>query len=98
MSRKASRLTDSADGWKAAEVDADADRYAACLCLADNRLHLLTVPYVARVQPEAVHARLQRFERKLVVEVDIGDEGNGDLPSDLSEGFSRLHIGYGGRG
>ena len=84
--RQAACLADSSDGRKAAEVDPDADRHTARLGLADDRLYLLAVANVARVQPETVNACLQRPQRKLIMEVDVGDQRNVDLPPDIPRG------------
>ena len=84
-----------ADGWKAAEVDPYADRHLANLRLADYRLHLAPVTYVARVQAEAVHTALQRLEGKLVVEVDVGDDGDVGLALDLRKSKGRVHVRHG---
>ena len=73
-----------ADGWKAAEVHADADRHLAGLRLSDDCLDLAPVADVARVEAETVHTALQRLQGKLVVEVDVGDDGDVGLTLDLS--------------
>ena len=45
---------------------------------------------VAGIEAQAVHALLERDERQLVVEVDVGDERNADLALDLAELLRRL--------
>src|SRR5213592_3752612 len=46
------------------------------------------------VEAQAVDALLERDERQLVVEVDVGHEGNADLPLDLAELLGRLADGH----
>ena len=53
-------------GVQRAGVHADADRHAAVLRLAGDELDLLGLAQVARIEPEPLHAGLQRRERHLV--------------------------------
>ena len=68
-----------------APVDADADRDALVLGDVDDFLHEALAADVPRVQPEAVHALLERDQGELVVEVDVGHQRDPDLPLDLAE-------------
>src|SRR5262249_39089155 len=73
-----------------AAVDADADRYPA---LGGELDHLLDAPAladVAGIEPEAVHALLERDERQLVIEMDVGDERDANAALDLAELFRCL--------
>src|SRR3979490_622325 len=59
-----------------AGVGADADRYPAVGRLADDGADLAAVTDVARVEPQSLHARLERHEGEAVGEVDVGDDGD----------------------
>src|SRR3546814_12826692 len=63
--------------FEAARVDADADRAAIGLRRAHDLRHARLGPDVARIDPEAGSAGVGRFQRALVVEMDVGDERHG---------------------
>ena len=65
-----------------AGVHADADRRAELLGLRDDLGDLLGAADVARVQPHAVRAGVERLERERVVEVDVGDDRDRRLAHD----------------
>ena len=65
-----------------AGVDADADRRAELLGLRDDLGDLLGAADVARVQPHAVRAGVDRLQRERVVEVDVGDDRDRRLAHD----------------
>ena len=74
-------------------VHADADRDLPLLAGVDHLVDLLAVVDVAGVQADLVHARLDRLERPLEVEVDIGHDRDGDLVEDLLERLRVLPLG-----
>ena len=88
-------LTYTVDGRQATEVNADTDGYLAGLRLANDGLDLAFVADVAGVQPQAVNAAVEGLEGKLVVEVDVGHDGDVDLALDPSQRLGRLHVGDG---
>ena len=55
-------------------VDPDADGHPAVLRLRGHLLDLDLLAEVAGVEPEALHAGLERGQGHLVVEVDVGDD------------------------
>ena len=65
-----------------AGVDADAQRRPELLGLRDHLGDLLGAADVARVQPHAVRAGVERLERERVVEVDVGDHRDRRLAHD----------------
>ena len=73
-----------------AGVDADADRYAAVARLGRrDLLDLRLLAQVARVEPQAVHAGLERGQGHLVVEVDVGHDGDGRAGDDVGQPLGR---------
>jgi len=77
---------------KAAGIDADADRAAVGLGRADHFLDPLFGPDVARIDAQAGGAGVGRFERSLVVEMDVGDDRNTGRTDDFLERGSRFHV------
>ena len=69
---------------EAAGIDADADRAAVGLGGVDHFAHPLGRADVARIDAQAGRAGVGRFQRALVVEMDVGDDrhvgGADDLP------------------
>ena len=86
---------DASHRGQAAEVDADADGHASVFGGVYDGLDLLPGADVAWVQPKAVHPTLQRLKSKLVVEVDVGDNGDADALDYTGQGFGRLHVRHG---
>src|SRR5256712_7753809 len=72
----------------------DPDPHGDLLFLGDvhDLLHEGLAADVSGVEAQAVDALLERDERQLVVEVDVGHEGNADLPLDLAELLGRLAV------
>ena len=70
---------------EAAGVDADADRAAIGLGGADHFGHALGRADIARVDAQARGAGIGRFERALVVEMDVGDDRHAAGADDLVE-------------
>src|SRR4030095_7222993 len=68
-----------------AAVDADADGDPLVLGDVDDLLDEMLAADVPGVQPQAIHTLLERDEGELVVEVNIGDQRDPDLPLDLAE-------------
>ena len=79
-----------------ARVHADADRQAAILRLGRDELDVLGLADVAGVQPQRLHPGLDRGERELVLEVDVGDDRHRRAGHDLRRGptaaSSSLHV------
>jgi len=61
-------------GVQAPGVHADADRHAAIPCLARDQSNLLGLSQVARIEAQPLHARLERGEGHLHVEVNVGHD------------------------
>ena len=86
-------------------VHADADRDAAVLGLGRDELDLLRLAQVARVEAQALHAGLERGERHLEVEVDVGDDRHRRAGHDVGQPLGGLllvagaahDVGAGGR-
>ena len=57
--------------------------------------HLSFVTKVAGIQAQTVDAALDALQGKLVVKVDVGDQGDMDLLLDLSHGLGCFHVRYG---
>src|SRR3546814_11329620 len=85
----------SSDLFEAARVDADADRAAIGLRRAHDLRHARFGPDVARIDPEAGSARVGRFQRALVVEMDVGDDRHGRRADDLLQRGGGILIGAG---
>src|SRR3546814_16381870 len=85
----------SSDLFEAARVDADADRAAIGLRRAHDLRHARFGPDVARIDPEAGSARVGRFQRALVVEMDVGDDRHGRRADDLLPRGGGILIGAG---
>ena len=66
-------------------VHADADRNARGLAGVDHRIDLISIADIARVQPDLVHARFDRFEGPFEMKVDVGHDGYRRLFHDLNE-------------
>ena len=92
MARESPCYADAAHRRQAAEVHADSDGHLPRLRLKNDGFDLLAVAYVAGVQSEAVHAALQRFERELIVEVDVSDKRDIYLLPDFGERLGSFHI------
>ena len=50
---------------------------------------------IARIDPQAGGARLGRLDAALVVEMDVGDQGDLGFAGDGLEGLGRFHVGAG---
>ena len=74
---------------KRAGVDTNADRTAVILGRLDDFLHTLCIADVARVDPQAGSARLGRFNRAFVVEMDIGDDRHRAFAHDFFKSHGR---------
>src|SRR5262249_48563170 len=73
-----------------ARVDADTHGDASALGRLDNGGEgLAPVLEVAGIDAHTIHALLDRHEGKLTVVVNVGDQGDGDLPLD---GAERLRV------
>ncbi len=68
-----------------AGVDADPDRNPGGLGLVDDHPGLLVAADVARVDPDAVRARVDRLQRERVVEVDVRDDRDRGLRDQARE-------------
>ena len=68
---------------QAAGVDADADRAAIGLGGVDHFLHALRRADIAGIDAQAGRAGVGRFERALVVEMDVGDDRHARRAHDL---------------
>src|SRR6267142_661601 len=68
-----------------AAVDADPDGDPLVLGDVDDLLDESLAADVPGIQTQAVHALLERDEGQLVIEVDVGDQRDPDLPLDLAE-------------
>src|SRR5206468_4139283 len=77
-----------------ARVDADANRDLLLLGDVHDLLHELLAADVPGVEAQAVDSLLQRDQRQLVVEVDVGHERDADLPLDLAELLGGLTDGH----
>ncbi len=77
----------------AAFVDADADGGLVGFAGGDNLFDLLAIVDVAGVEADFGDAGVDGFEGALVMEMDIGDEGDGALTDDFWEGVG---VGFGG--
>ena len=75
---------------EAAAVDADADRETPVLRLPGHGADVVGLADVPRVEPQAGHAGLHRRQRQLVLEVDVGDEGDGRAGHDPGQPLGRL--------
>ena len=92
MSRQPAGNAYASHGREASKVDADADGDLPRLGLAHHKLDLFPIPDIARVEPEAVDAALQRPQRQLIVEVDVSDDWDAHLSLDFGERLRRLHV------
>ena len=79
-------------GIERTRVHADADRHAARLGLGRDELDVLGLADVARVEAQRLHAGLERAERELVLEVDVGDDRHRRARHDLRERLGRLFL------
>ena len=75
---------------EAAGVDPDADRQAPVLRLPGHRADVVGLADVARVEAQARHPGLHGGQGQLVLEVDVGDEGDGRAGDDLGQPLGRL--------
>src|SRR5881628_1354252 len=73
-----------------ARVDPDPNGNLLFLGDVHDLLYERLAADVSGVEAQAVDALLERDERQLVAEVDVGHEGNADLPLDLAELLGRL--------
>ena len=87
---------DAAHGREAAEIHADADGDITFLGSGDDLAHLVFVAQVAGIEAQAVDATLRAFQRKLVVEMDVGDQRYPDLLLDLRHRLGSFHVGHRG--
>ena len=79
----------------AALVDADADGGVVGATGVNDALDLLAVVDVAGVESDFVDSGLEGFQGALVVEVDVGDDGDGYVGEDLGQGGGVLGGGHG---
>jgi hypothetical protein len=70
-------------------VDPDADGHTPVLGLGRHLLDLDRLAEVARVEPQTLDAGLERGQRHLVVEVDVGDDGYGRAGHDPGQALRR---------
>ena len=56
---------------------------------------LILAAEVAGIDAQPVNAAFQRGQGEMVIEVDVGDDGDRGVGGDAGEGFRRLHIGNG---
>ena len=96
MAGEAARAPDAAHRGQAAEVDANADGDAPRLRRLHHLPHLLLVPQIARIQPQAVHPAGGALQRQLIVKMDVGHQRNADLPLDFRHSFGGFQIRHGG--
>jgi hypothetical protein len=81
--------------WRQApEVHADTNRHLTSLGLRYDLPHAVSVTDVPWVKSKTVDALVEGFERELIVEVNVGDKGDMDLPLNLTQGFGGLHVGH----
>ena len=76
------------------EIDADTDGNTPGFGCLDHLAHLVFVPQVAGVEPQTVYSPLCALQSQLVVEVDVGDQRNMNLPPDLRHSLGCFHIRY----
>ena len=76
-------------------VDADADRDLALLRRLHDRMYAVRSADVAGIEPDFIHARLNRGERKSVIKMDIRYNRNRRVRADFFERFRRLCIRHG---
>ena len=86
--------TDAAHRGETAEVHADADGDVAFLGGLDHFAHLVGVAKVAGIEAQAVHAAGGALQGQLVMEVDIGNQGNVNLLLDLGHCLGGFHVGH----
>ena len=77
-------------GMQRTGIHADADRDAAVTRLGGDKLDLLGLAQIPRVQPEPLNSGFEGSERHLVVEVHVGHDGHRRAGDDYSEAFGRL--------
>ena len=70
-------------------VDPDADGHAAVARLGGHLLDLGLLAQVARVEAQALHAGLERGQRHLVVEVDVGHDRHRRARDDVGQALGR---------
>src|SRR5215470_20022795 len=80
--------------FQRSRVHADPDGDALVLGEVDDLLHEPLTADVAGIETQAVHALLEGDERELVIEMDVSDQGNADLPLDLAELLGGLADGH----
>ena len=71
-------------------VHADTDGNAARFGLGRDELDVLGLADVARIQAQRLHAGLERAERELVLEVDVGDDRHRRTRHDLRQPLGRF--------
>ena len=76
-------------GVQRAGVDPDADGHAAVARLGGHLLDLGLLAQVARVEAQALHAGLERGQRHLVVEVDVGHDRHRRARDDVGQALGR---------
>ena len=96
MAGESARAPDAPHRRQAAKVDANADGNAPRLRRPHHLPHLLLVPQIARIQPQAVHPAGGALQRQLIVKMDVGHQRNADLPLDFRHRFGGLQIRHGG--
>src|SRR5207302_7518173 len=80
---------------QATGVDADAHGQALVLGLADDLAVAVVAADVAGVDADLVDGVVHRRQGHLVVEVDVADERNLDLPPDLAQHGGVFGLGHG---
>ena len=81
--------------FQGAAVDADADGNALLIAHVRHGFYLVLPADIARVDADGVDTPLRALQGELVVEVDVGDQGNVDLLLDLVHSLRRRLIGDG---
>ena len=85
-------LADASDGRQGAEVDANANGNVVFLGERCDLSHLVGITDVAGVQADAADAAANRLKRKLVMEVNVGDDGDGRSAADSCQRLCGVHI------
>jgi len=85
---------DAPHRWEASEVNTDTNWHVTLFGSAHNLSYLVFIAQVSGVQTEAVYTTFKAFKGKLVMEMDIGNQGNIDLFLDFSHRLSRISVGH----
>ena len=74
-------------------VHADSNRDASFTARVDDAVDLVAIGDVPGIETNLVDPRFNRFQRSLVVEVDVRDDGNPCLVEDFRKGIGVLRLG-----